>query len=98
MPRQELFYFPKQDVRETVLRMQSNLFQNLSAFGQRDAAGFAGRVHSQQKSAHGPSRYTLSIAYALPLAFKIETRRLNVPGNLCTSDAGIRSVPSLPVP
>src|SRR6185503_15024962 len=65
---------------------------------QCQAAEFAGGIDRQQETGHGPNRYTLSITYALPFAFKIDTRRLNVPGSLWTIDAGMRSVPSRPVP
>src|SRR5665213_662894 len=99
VPRQQRLDLGEHDMRKTIGRMHSDFFQNLFIVRQRDAAEFTGGIdRQQQSSSHGPNRYTLSVAYALPLALRIDTRRLSVPGILCTISLGMCSVPSRPVP
>ena len=83
MPDEKRLDFGEHNMRVAIRRTHRDFFQYTIAFRQREAAEIAGGINRQQQSsAHGPSRYTLSIAYALPFAFRIDTRKLNVPGSL----------------
>src|SRR5437016_3781414 len=96
MTPQQPLDFLKDDMREAFGRMYRDLLHQASAGQESDASEIACRIDREQ--VHSTSLNTLSSAYALPLALRINTRTARDAGNRAVRLEGIWSVPSFPRP
>jgi len=95
---EEAFDLAEEDVREAVGGIEGDFFEQALLTDQRDTCGLPCGIDRQYVEAHGVSLYTLSNAYAFPLALSSITRKLTVAGYWLARERGSVRVPSRPVP
>ena len=96
--REQTLDLAEQDVREAVRRIERHFFEQRLPADQRDTSELPRGIDRQYVKAHGVSLYTLSSAYAFPLALSSIRRKLTVAGYWLARERGSVSVPSRPVP
>ena len=77
---------------------EGHFFEQPLLTNQRDTSELPCSIDGQYVEAHGASLYTLSSAYAFPLALSSIRRKLTVAGYWFARERGSVRVPSRPVP